>query len=200
MMREFSVRNIEAWGAGTKPVTSLLASLRGSRAWATASHRSWLACLRAPPWRGHSFIMPNNGYVPNLEQDVVIEVPGWIEDGVWRGCVRGRAIRARGSDGPARDRDPEAGRARRRGRLALARSTGAADRPCGSQRAGGGSVPRRDTRRPPPLPSGLLRLSRFVNDRRDDQCDHRRREAQPRQVDQDADRIEPRVVSFVRQG
>jgi alpha-galactosidase len=32
-----------------------------------------------------SFIIPNDGYIENIERDVVVEVPGMIVEGEWRG-------------------------------------------------------------------------------------------------------------------
>ncbi len=77
--------NIDAWAAGTKPVDSLLRQ---------PSHESRLghgctqimgALIGRRMMRRPSFIIPNNGYVENLPHDAVIEVPGIIEDGDFRG-------------------------------------------------------------------------------------------------------------------
>jgi alpha-galactosidase len=89
MLRELSVRNIEAWGAGTKPVTSLLAQPSRESRLGHGVTQIMAGLLSGATLPRPSFIMPNNGYVPNLEQDVVIEVPGWIRDGVWRGVPVG---------------------------------------------------------------------------------------------------------------
>ena len=40
--------------------------------------------------RRPSFIIPNHGYVENLPADSVIEVPGLIEEGAFRGMAVGR--------------------------------------------------------------------------------------------------------------
>ena len=40
--------------------------------------------------RRPSFIIPNDGYVENLPHDAVVEVPGIIEDGDFRGMQVGR--------------------------------------------------------------------------------------------------------------
>jgi alpha-galactosidase len=88
--RELAHANVDAWAAGAKQVDSLLAK---------PSHESRLghgctqimgALIGRRTIRRPSFIIPNDGYVENLPHDAVVEVPGIIEDGGFRGMQVGR--------------------------------------------------------------------------------------------------------------
>lgn len=88
--RELSRANVEAWGAGTKPVASLLAkpSREARLGHAVTELMASLIAGRAIP--RPSFIIPNDGYIENVDRDAVVEVPGMMVDGAWRGAGVGR--------------------------------------------------------------------------------------------------------------
>ncbi len=89
VLRDLSRENIEAWAAGTKLVAPLLAKPSQESRLGHGATQIIAGLLSGATLPRPSFIVPNAGYVPNLEQDVVIEVPGMIEDGVWRGLAVG---------------------------------------------------------------------------------------------------------------
>jgi alpha-galactosidase len=82
---ELSRQNVDAWVAGTKPVDSLLAKPSHESRLGHGSTQIIAALLNGSRLPRPSFIIPNDGYIENIERDVVVEVPGMIEDGVWRG-------------------------------------------------------------------------------------------------------------------
>jgi alpha-galactosidase len=86
---ELSRQNIEAYGAGKKPVTSLLAQPSHESRLGHGSTQIIAALLNGQRVPRPSFIIPNDGYIDNIERDVVVEVPGMIEDGVWHGVKVG---------------------------------------------------------------------------------------------------------------
>ena len=86
---ELSRQNVEAWGAGTKPVDALLAQPSQESRLGHGSTQIIAALLNGQRLLRPSFIIPNDGYIDNIERDVVVEVPGMIEDGVWRGVAVG---------------------------------------------------------------------------------------------------------------
>jgi alpha-galactosidase len=87
--RELSVANIEAFGNGSKPVDSLLAQPSREARLGHASCQIVSAILSNATIPRPSFIIPNDGYIDNIERDVVIEVPGAIENGEWHGVAVG---------------------------------------------------------------------------------------------------------------
>jgi alpha-galactosidase len=87
--RELSRTNVEAWGAGTKPVASLLAQPSQEARLGHASTQIIAGILGGGMLPRPSFIIPNDGYIENIERDVVVEVPGMIEQGRWRGVQVG---------------------------------------------------------------------------------------------------------------
>lgn len=82
--------NVDAWAAGTKPVTSLLRQPSRESRLGHGVTQIIAALLARRTIRRPSFIIPNHGYVENLPQDAVVEVPGVIEDGDFRGMQIGR--------------------------------------------------------------------------------------------------------------
>lgn len=84
-----SREKIAAWGAGTKSVASLLAKPSREARLGHASTQIMAGILGRKMLPRPSFIIPNDGYIENLERDVVVEVPGLIDRGVWRGVAVG---------------------------------------------------------------------------------------------------------------
>jgi alpha-galactosidase len=82
--------NLEAWGAGTKSVASLLAKPSHEARLGHASTQIMAALIAGRTLRRPSFIIPNAGYIENVDRDAVVEVPGVIEDGAFRGMPVGR--------------------------------------------------------------------------------------------------------------
>ena len=87
--RTLSQENVEAWGAGTKPVGSLLAQPSHESRLGHGSTQIIAALLSGETLSRPSFIIPNDGYIENIERDVVVEVPGMIEQGGWHGVEVG---------------------------------------------------------------------------------------------------------------
>jgi alpha-galactosidase len=87
--RTLSQQNVEAWGAGTKSVASLLAKPSHESRLGHGSTQIIAALLSGETLRRPSFIIPNDGYIENIERDVVVEVPGMIEQGGWHGVAVG---------------------------------------------------------------------------------------------------------------
>jgi alpha-galactosidase len=86
---ELSRQYVEAYGAGDRPVTSLLAKPSRESRLGHGSTQIIAALLNGSTLPRPSFIIPNDGYIENIERDVVVEVPGMIEDGVWHGVAVG---------------------------------------------------------------------------------------------------------------
>ncbi len=88
--RVLANQNLDAWAAGTKPVASLLRQPSREARLGPFLHRDHRRDGRprdrAPPVVHH----PEPGYVENLPADAVIEVPGIIENGAYRGMDVGR--------------------------------------------------------------------------------------------------------------
>jgi alpha-galactosidase len=79
--RERARTNVALWAAGTKPVEPLLA--QGSKE-ARINHSSAFMIgdlIAGRTVRRPSFILPNEGYIDNVEPDVAVEVPGLISEG-----------------------------------------------------------------------------------------------------------------------
>ncbi len=87
--RELGHANVDAWAAGTKPVASLLRQPSRESRLGHGVTQIIAALLAKTTIRRPSFIIPNQGYVENLPQDAVIEVPGMIEAGEFRGVQIG---------------------------------------------------------------------------------------------------------------
>jgi len=88
--RELSERNIEAWGSGEKAVERLLQRPSHEARVGHSSAEIIAAVVAGRTLRRPSFIMPNDGYIENIDRDAVVEVPGLIEDGVCTGMSVGR--------------------------------------------------------------------------------------------------------------
>lgn len=88
-MGELARANIEAWGAGAKPVASLLANPSREARLGHAATEIMAAVIAGRTMPRTSFIIPNDGCIANIEPDVVVEVPGLIEEGRWRGVEVG---------------------------------------------------------------------------------------------------------------
>ena len=82
--------NLDAWGSGEKSVASLLAQPSREARLGHAVTEIIAALATGRTVRRPSFIIPNDGYIENIERDVVVEVPGVIEDGDFRGLSVGR--------------------------------------------------------------------------------------------------------------
>jgi len=87
--RTLSQQNVEAWGAGTKSVASLLAQPSHEARLGHASTQIIAGLIGERTMPRPSFIIPNDGYIENIERDVVVEVPGMIEQGDWHGVAVG---------------------------------------------------------------------------------------------------------------
>ena len=88
--RVLSQRNLDAWAAGTKSVASLLAKPSHESRLGHSCTEIIAALVSGRTVRRPSFIIPNDGYVENLPRDAVVEVPGMISDGTFRGMDVGR--------------------------------------------------------------------------------------------------------------
>jgi alpha-galactosidase len=87
--RERARRNVALWAAGEKPVEPLLAKpSHEARVNHSASHMIG-DILAGRTSRRPSFILPNEGYIDNVEPDVAVEVPGLITEGRARGVPVG---------------------------------------------------------------------------------------------------------------
>lgn len=82
---ELSRQNVEAYGAGRKPVASLLAQPSRESRLGHGSTQIIAGIINGAALPRPSFIIPNDGYIENIERDVVVEVPGMIENGGWHG-------------------------------------------------------------------------------------------------------------------
>ena len=87
--RQLSQANVDAWAAGTKPVASLLARPSRESRLGHAVTEIMAALIAGASISRPSFIVPNDGYIENFDRDAVVEVPGRIEDGAWRGVAVG---------------------------------------------------------------------------------------------------------------
>jgi alpha-galactosidase len=88
--RVMANQNLDAWAAGTKSVASLLRQPSREARLGHSCTEIIAALVGGASVRRPSFIIPNRGYVENLPADAVIEVPGMIEDGDFRGIDVGR--------------------------------------------------------------------------------------------------------------
>ncbi len=88
--RVLAHNNLDAWAAGTKSVASLLAKPSRESRLGHACTEIMAALVAGRSVRRPSFIIPNRGYIENVDRDAVIEVPGMIEDGDFRGVPVGR--------------------------------------------------------------------------------------------------------------
>lgn len=88
--KTLSIRNLDAWADGSKPVASLLAQRSREARLGHACTDIMAALISGTSVRRPSFIIANDGYIENLDRDAVIEVPGLIEDGTFRGMQVGR--------------------------------------------------------------------------------------------------------------
>jgi len=88
--RVLANQNLDAWAAGTKSVASLLRQPSREARLGHSCTEIIAALVGGVSVRRPSFIIPNRGYVENLAADAVIEVPGMIEDGDFRGIDVGR--------------------------------------------------------------------------------------------------------------
>ena len=85
-----SNQNLDAWADGSKSVASLLAQRSREARLGHACTDIMAALIAGTSVRRPSFIIRNDGYIENLDRDAVIEVPGLIEDGTFRGMQVGR--------------------------------------------------------------------------------------------------------------
>lgn len=83
--RKLGHANVDAWAAGTKPVDSLLRQRSREARLGHSVTEIMAALTTGATVRRPSFIIPNDGYIQNIEHDVVVEVPGVIADGGFRG-------------------------------------------------------------------------------------------------------------------
>jgi alpha-galactosidase len=88
--RKLGHANVDAWAAGTKPVESLLRQRSREARLGHSVTEIMAALATGTTVRRPSFIIPNAGYIENIEHDVVVEVPGVIEGGAFRGLDVGR--------------------------------------------------------------------------------------------------------------
>jgi len=88
--RVLANQNLDAWGAGTKSVASLLAKPSHESRLGHGCTQIMAALIAGRSVRRPSFIIPNRGYIENVDRDAVVEVPGIIEDGDFRGMDVGR--------------------------------------------------------------------------------------------------------------
>ncbi len=88
--RVLANQNLDAWAAGTKSVASLLRQPSREARLGHSCTEIIAALVGHRSVRRPSFIIPNRGYVENLAPDAVIEVPGMLEDGEFRGIDVGR--------------------------------------------------------------------------------------------------------------
>lgn len=86
---ELSRANIEAWRAGEKPVDSLLARPSREARLGHSVTEIMASLIAGRTSRRPSFIIPNDGYIDNIDGDAVVEVPGLIENGGWHGVAVG---------------------------------------------------------------------------------------------------------------
>jgi alpha-galactosidase len=89
-VRELAHANVDDWAAGAKPVASLLQQPSRESRLGHGVTQIMAALIARRTIRRPSFIIPNDGYVENLARDAVVEVPGVIEDGDFRGMQVGR--------------------------------------------------------------------------------------------------------------
>jgi alpha-galactosidase len=88
--RVLSQRNLDAWAAGTKSVASLLRQPSREERLGHSCTAIMAALVSGRTVRRPSFIIPNEGYIENIERDAVVEVPAVISDGTFRGMPVGR--------------------------------------------------------------------------------------------------------------
>jgi len=88
--RVLANRNLDASSAGTKSVASLLAQPSRESRLGHGCTQIMAALIAGRTMRRPSFIIPNRGYIENVDRDAVVEVPGIIEDGGFRGMPVGR--------------------------------------------------------------------------------------------------------------
>jgi alpha-galactosidase len=83
-------RNLDAYADGSKPVASLLRQPSREARLGHSVTEIIAALATGRTVRRPSFIIPNAGYIENIERDAMVEVPGVIEDGTFRGLPVGR--------------------------------------------------------------------------------------------------------------
>jgi alpha-galactosidase len=88
--RRLSHANLDAWADGSKPVGSLLAKPSHEARLGHASTEIIASLIAGKTTPRPSFIIPNAGYIENIDRAAVVEVPGMIEGGGWRGVPVGR--------------------------------------------------------------------------------------------------------------
>jgi alpha-galactosidase len=88
-LREFGGGNVEAWVTGAKSVEPLLLKPSHESRLNHGATQIMAALIAGTTVRRPSFIIPNRGYVENLPDDAVVEVPGIIEGGEFRGMKVG---------------------------------------------------------------------------------------------------------------
>ncbi len=84
-VRKLSQENVEAWGARAKSVAPLLAKPSHEARLGHSATEIIAGLIAGKTAPRPSFIVPNDGYIENIERDVVVEVPGMIEQGGWHG-------------------------------------------------------------------------------------------------------------------
>jgi len=87
--RRLSHAIIDAWADGSKPVDSLLAKPSHEARLGHASTEIIASLIAGKTTPRPSFIIPNDGYIENIDRAAVVEVPGMIEGGRWRGVPVG---------------------------------------------------------------------------------------------------------------
>jgi alpha-galactosidase len=87
--RELSRASLDAWAAGAKSVASLLAKPSHEARLGHAATEIIASLIAGRSTPRPSFIIPNAGYIENVAFDAVVEVPGMIEHGTWRGVTVG---------------------------------------------------------------------------------------------------------------
>jgi alpha-galactosidase len=87
--RERARTNVELWAAGQKPVEPLLAKPSHEARWDLSAAGIMADLISGRPRRRPSFILPNEGYIDNVESDVAVEVPGLVTGGRARGVPVG---------------------------------------------------------------------------------------------------------------
>jgi alpha-galactosidase/6-phospho-beta-glucosidase family protein len=88
--RELGQANVDAWAAGRKPVASLLRQRSREARLGHSVTEIMATMMTGATVRRPSFIIPNDGYIENIERDAVVEVPGLIEGGDFSALKVGR--------------------------------------------------------------------------------------------------------------
>ena len=89
-IRDFVTTTVDAWLSGSRPAKELIDSPSHESRLNHGATQIMAALIAGTTVRRPSFIIPNRGYVENLPEDAVIEVPGLIENGDFRGVPVGR--------------------------------------------------------------------------------------------------------------